>query len=316
MDELDNSQAAPEGEPQASPKTELDELAGLLGEAEQPDESESDEPDEEPQEQGDKEDEPEPEPPKGVTDEAEVDLDGRKVSVRELKETFATFTRKTQELAEDKRNTLAQARQAVAEHAEQQAQTLHLMAQRMDQLAAPGFDDQALQQLAFSNPEQYYQVKARLDVAAQMRAGIQQEIQQQLRTAQQQRDFAQQEQQQAHAELLQNEGAKLASEKWFNDDFRNKAVAFARKHGIPEQAARSVAYAGFVQITRKAMLYDEAVARGKAGKQPPKVAATVPGSTPGKGALNRVKDVKGSYERARQSGDRHDIGAYLSKVLN
>lgn len=321
MNELDTSQAAPQEDTQQANPTTNDELVALLnaedagtdeGEqpsGEQPDDDEAD--DEAPADEGKAKADA-----KALADEAEVPLDdGRKVSVRELKETFSTFTRKTQELAESQRNTLAQAREAVAGYAERQAHELHLIAQSMDQLVAPGFDDQALQRLAFEDPQQFYQVKARLDYAAQQRTKIQAQVQEHLSQAQQQRALAQQEQQQAHAELLQTEGAKLTGQKWYTADFQGKAVAFARKHGIPEQIARGVAYAGFVDITRKAMLYDDAMQRAKAGKQPPKAQGMAPGSTPARGALGRAKETKGLYERAAKSGDKRDFGAFLDRVL-
>lgn len=317
MNEQDTLQAESTDEQQADPA--FDGIEGLLDEAADASEQLGD-PDEHEDEsdEGDEaksDDKPEAEP-EAKADDAEIALDdGRKVTVRELKETFSTFTRKTQELAETQRNTLAQARQAVAQHAEQQAHTLHLMAQRMDQLAAPGFDEQALQNLAFTNPEQFYQVKARLDVAAQMRQGIQSQVQAALKTATEQKQLAEQESQQAHAELLQSEGAKLAAQKWFNDDFKAKAVAFARKHGIPENTARGVAYAGFIEITRKAMLFDEAQARAKSGKQPPAPQRMAPGSTPARGQMNRAKDLKTTYDRARESKRPADIGRFLDKIL-
>jgi len=319
-DELDTSQPNPDADNSLPNPTDISELDGLLGlhdedgnpiepEGAQPQEDET--PDDAPEDgEGDTPD------VKAITDEAEVPLeDGRKVSVRELKETFSTFTRKTQELAETQRNTLTQAREAVASYAQTQAQELHLVSQRIEQLVAPGVDEAALQRLAYENPEQFFQVKARLDMAREMRAGIQQQVQQLLQQAQQQREQALQEQQHHHHQLLQAEGQKLQGQKWYTPDFQNKAVAFARKHGIPEQVAKSVAYAGFVEITRKAMAYDEAMARTKGGKQPPKQPAMQPGASPARGGLTKVKQVTESFKRARQTTDRADIGRFLDQVL-
>lgn len=307
-----NSQATPEGQP-AGESTDINDLEGLLGEPQDIEEPAEEAPPQE-QEEAPAEEAP-PEEPK-TTDETKVALDdGREVSVRELKETFSTFTRKTQELAETQRTTLTQAREAVATYAERQAQELHLVSERIEQLVAGGMSEQQLMHLAYTDPDQYRQISARLDVARNVRAGIQQQVQQLMQQAQQQREQAQQEQQQAHQELLRTEGERLSAQKWWNDDFRNKAVAFARKHGIPEQIVRNVPYAGFVEITRKAMLYDEAMARTKAGKQPPKQPAMTPGASPARGALTQTKQVSASYERARKTGDRADIGRFLDQVL-
>lgn len=306
-EEQGTSQATPQEQPQANPTTDISELDGLLGDPEEQAEEQEGEQPEQP--------EAEAQPP-AITDETEVALDdGRKVSVREMKETFATFTRKTQELAEAQRTTVAQAREAVASYAERQAQELHLMAQHVEQLVAPGIDQAALMRLAYEDPNQYQQVKARLDVAREMRANMQQQVQALMQQAQEQRERAEQEQVQAHQQLVQTEAQRLAGQKWFNDDFKAKAVAFARKHGIPEQIARGVAYAGFVEITRKAMLYEEAMARTKGGKQPPTQSVMTPGASPARGAMTKAKQVSESYAKAKQTGNRADIGRYLDQIL-
>lgn len=307
-EEQGTSQATPQEQPQANPTTDISELDGLLGE-----------PEEQAEEQGEQPEQPEAEDkeqPPAFTDETEVALDdGRKVSVREMKETFATFTRKTQELAEAQRTTVAQAREAVASYAERQAQELHLMAQHVEQLVAPGMDQAALMRLAYEDPNQYQQVKARLDVAREMRANMQQQVQSLMQQAQEQRERAEQEQVHAHQQLVQAESQRLAGQKWFNDDFKAKALAFARKHGIPEQIARGVAYAGFVEITRKAMLYEEAMARTKGGKQPPTQSVMTPGASPARGAMTKAKQVADYYARAQKTGNRADIGRYLEHTL-
>jgi hypothetical protein len=310
---------------ESADRTEVSELDGLLGDPIEPDPELDAGAEGDPDDEGHPGGEENPDDPDGegntpdakaLKDEAKVALDdGREVTVKELKETFSTFTRKTQELAETQRSTLAQAREAVANYAQQQAHELHLIGQRLEQLVAPGMDEAALQRLAYENPEQFYQVKARIDVVRDFRAGIQRQVAELVQQAQQQRNQAAQETQQAHQQLLQTENAKLDGQKWFTADFRNKALAFAKKHGIPEQVAGSVAYAGFVDITRKAMLYDEAMARTKGGKQPPQQARVTPGSTPASGALKQAKQVHGAYETARKSGDKRAAGAWLNKVL-
>lgn len=251
---------------------------------------------------------------KAPADDATVDIDGRKVTVREMRATFSTFTRKTQELAEAQRQNMSQAREAVAQFAQQQAQQFFLMSQQLDQLVAPGFDQATLTRLAFEDPAQYQQVRARLDVAASIRQEILRKGQEAAAEANRQRQMQQQEAQQSFHSLVQSEGEKLKAQKWWNDDFRKQALAFAAKHGIPEEAAGNVAYAGFVEITRKAMLYDEAVARAKNGRQPPKASSMTPGATPQRGNFIKQKALDASYAAAK-TGDKAAMGRYLNQVL-
>jgi hypothetical protein len=307
-----NSTAEPQDGIPAGESTELGELDGLLPtfdadgnfiDTEQSAEPQAAQPDGE-------------EPAAAVTDDTEIELeDGRKATLREVKETYATFTRKTQELAAVQRETIVKARTAVAEVTEQRAQEMHLLAQQIERLVAPGYDEAAMLQLSVTDPQQWHAVRARIQIARDAQQKVQQQVHSLMQQAQQQRELADQEQQQAHQALLQAEGERLSKQKWWNADFQKQAVAFAKKHGIPEQVAGGVAYAGFVEITRKAMLYDEAMARTKGGKVIPQPAQVRPGSTPARGAMQKVKQVAGDYERARKSGDRTDIGRFLESVL-
>lgn len=258
----------------------------------------------------------EPTPAATIAEDAEVELDaGRKVKLSELKESFQHFTRKSQEFAERERTVVTQAREAVAAHSEKQAHELHLMAQSLQQLVMPGFDEAKMQALAYEDPQQFYAVKARLDVVTQQRQRIEQAAQQAWSHAQSQRTTAKAEADTARQELLKAEGGKLAAQKWYTPDFQAKALAFVKKHGVPEQMAQSIEYAGLVEITRKAMQYDEAMARQKAGKQPATQATASPGARPAQGAVAKTKAVTDSYAQARKSNNYADMGAFLDKIL-
>jgi hypothetical protein len=259
----------------------------------------------------------EQEPAAQFTDDTEVELDdgGRKVSVRELKESFSTFTRKTQELAESQRTIEAQAADVVARHSDHLAQRFRALHAELEGIIAPGADPQTLNALAQTDPQQYFAVKARLDMARELQRKVAAQVNELEGHAQRTRQQQEAQADAAKQELLQTEGAKLTGKKWFNADFQTKAVAYARKAGIPEQVARGVVYAGFIEITRKAMLYDEALAKTKNGKQPPKPAPTRPASTPGKGKVMQARQSKGLYEKARLTGDRTDIGKYVLENL-
>ena len=271
--------------------------------------------DDEGQQAGDDDNTPEgeQEPAAQFTDDTEVELEdiGRKVSVRELKESFSTFTRKTQELAETERAIEAQAADVVSKHSEHLAQRFRLLHRELEGIIAPGADPQTLTALAQTDPEKYFQVKAKLDLARDLQRRVAEQVNELEAHAQRTRADQQARLEAERDARLEAEHAKLSGMKWWNADFQAKSLAFAKKHGIPEQLAKSAEHAGWFLIARKAMLYDEALAKTKNGKQPPKPAPTRPASTPGKGKVMQARQSKGLYERARQTGDRTDIGKFV-----
>jgi hypothetical protein len=265
----------------------------------------------------------EQEPAAQFTDDTEVELEdgGRKVSVRELKESFSTFTRKTQELAETERTIERQAADAVSQHSEHLAQRFRLVHKIVADLVQPGMTPEAMRALAYSDPERYQAERAKADVVQQAQREIAEHVRALEQHAKQTREAQQQQAAETRQQLLADEATRLRERKWWNADFQAKAVVYAKKHGIPAHVAQlalvegTEGSAGLVDITRKAMLYDEALAKTKNGKQPPKPAPTRPASTPGKGKVMQARQSKGLYEKARASGDRTDIGKYVLENL-
>jgi hypothetical protein len=250
--------------------------------------------------------------PQGVTDETEIELgNGRKITVKEAKDSFETFTQKTEELGRVKRDTLAQAREAVARVTEQRAQEMHLLSQQLERLVAPGIDDQTLMAMAHSDPQQFFAHKARLDAARQFQQQIGHQAQQLMQQAHEQRQLAATEANDAHQQLLARESQKLTGQKWWNEDFQRQAVAYAKKHGIPNEIASGVSYAGFVEITRKAMLYDEAMTRAKSGK----VAQAQPRPGVKQPARAPARELDALYQSAVKSKDGRGFGKWLEAAL-
>lgn len=317
-EELGNSSAEPQGGDTAVESIEAGDLEGLLplvdGDGNQAEDDAQQQARAQPDGEQQQADEAESQAA-AITDDSEIELGDRKVSVRELKQTFETFGQKTQELARARRDAVAEAREAVARVSEQRAHEMHLLSQQVERLVAPGYDEQGLMALAHSDPQQFFAIKARVDAARQFQDQIRQQAAQLWHQAQHQRDQAAAESEQSHQQLLSTEAQKLQAQKWWNADFQRQALAFARKHGIPDAVAGGVAYAGFVEITRKAMLYDQALSRAKTGKQPPAQAAVKPGATPARGQMAKVKAVQDTYDRARKSGDYADAGRWLDNVL-
>jgi hypothetical protein len=235
--------------------------------------------------------------------------------VQELKTTFNTYQQRTNEMAVAQRETITRAREAVAQHAEQQAHQLHLIEQNLEQLVAPGYDQASLALLARDNPQEFIAIQARLGLVQQFRQHIQQQMGQLTQQAQQQRQQAQQEQQQAHQQLLMAEKAKLQGKKWWNADFQTKAAAFAKKNGIPEHFVQSLPYAGAFEILRDAMTYRELVAKTKGGRQAPTPQRQQPAATPARGQMRNAKQVQGLYDHAAKTGDRTSAGKWLDQML-
>lgn len=255
-----------------------------------------------------------------ITDDREIELDGgSKVTMRELKQTFATFQQKTHEHAIERQQITTQAREAVAGYAERQAQTLHALAQQVESLATGGLDEQQIMRLAYSSDPQelmlYQQLNARLQIARQVRAQAEQQAAQYMEQAQAMRERERTDAIEARKQLVQSELTKLTGQKWWNADFQTKALAYTKRLGIPEAEVRSLPYAGAWQLIRKAMAYDEAVARTKGGKQPPAPARVAPGATPARGQFNKARQQQQSYERAAKSGDRTAMGHWLNEAL-
>ncbi len=249
-------------------------------------------------------------------DTTEVDLsDGRKVSLKDLKGSFETFTRKTQELAHERRAAVSSARDAVAKVAENYARQYDAIAQNVMQLVVPGVDESTLARLSIEDPAQYHAVRARMDMAQRLQHNLAQHAAQLGQQAQQQRDSAAKEAAEARQQLLSAEDAKLRHHKWYTPENVREMVGYAVKQGIPRDVAESVPFAGFVEITRKAMLYDAAMTRTKSGKQLPAQPKLHPSATAANGRAQDAKQMQGLLSRARSGQDPAAVGRLLNKII-
>lgn len=237
---------------------------------------------------------------------------GREVTLRELKQSFQDFNQKSARIDQERRATLEQARNAVAEISEKNARQVEILSQQVMQFVAPGIDENTLARLAIEDPAQYHAARVRLDAAQRLQQNMNAYASQLAQQAQQQRTQAQQEAAQAHQQLLDSESSRLRAHKWWNAEFASRATNYAAKHGIPKEVTERVAHAGFVEITRKAMMYDDAMAKTKSGKQLPSQPMIKPGTT---GKVNDVKQLRGLMDRAHKTNDVTDIGHALMKIL-
>ncbi|MGL4231551.1 MAG: hypothetical protein ACRCWJ_09305, partial [Casimicrobium sp.] len=190
------------------------------------------------------------------------------------------------------------------------AQALVGVMNSIDQLVTPGVTNEYMAQLAYSNPEEFRALQARVDLVRQFKGQVQQMVQGLIGSADQQKQQAQQVQQQAAYEVLSAELNKMQGYKWFNKDFEQKTLAYARKHGIPQEAVSGIQYAGAFEVFRKAMLYDEAVARGKAGKQPKNSPMVTSNARPGQGQMSKQKRSAELLSRAHK-GEKGALGAWF-----
>jgi hypothetical protein len=208
---------------------------------------------------------------KAVSDEAKVELDGRAVTVRELKETFATFRRKTQEYAEVDQQREHEARTAIAAVQENASQKIAAIAQRINDLVLPGVDLQTINRLSLGTQEERAQANellVRMQIVEQWKQQIFGEAEGLRTQADRQREQAEQRNTTARVQLLQAEAEKLNNAKWFNDEFKIKAKSYLKSHGIPEQFSGNLPYAGAMEIINKAMRFDAAQKKIAQGKQP------------------------------------------------
>jgi hypothetical protein len=248
-----------------------------------------------------------------VTDDATLKLNGKDVTVRELKETFTTFQRKAQEYAEADNHREVQARSAIAAVQEEAAQRVATIANSINELVLPGIDMNVIARMRMEDPAKAGELLTSLQIVERWKTDMMAKANQLWQSAQNQKAQAGQKQQQAQSNLVQSEAAKLSDAKWFNDDFKVKAKSYLKSNGIPEQFASQIPYAGGMEIIRKAMLYDKAQANLKAGKQPTQ-STQVPTSGKAREVSNRQQAVK-AFDNARKTGTKRDAARAYTSLL-
>jgi hypothetical protein len=249
-----------------------------------------------------------------VTDDATLKLDGKDVTVRELKETFTTFQRKTQEYAEADVQREVQARSAIAAVQEEAAQRVATIANSINDLVLPGVDMSVISRLRLEDPAKAGELLTNLQIVERWKNDMMAKANELWNQSQNQRTAADQKRMQAQNELLQSEGAKLADAKWFNDDFKIKAKSFLKSHGVPEAFASQIPYAGGMEIIRKAMAYDKAHADLKAGKQPSQ-SPQVPASGKAREATARQRAAQAFDAATKPSATKRDTARAYASLL-
>lgn len=298
----------------AAPQTEPD-YASLLDDSDgldipDPDQEAADADDAPPDEDGDA---PKADGPGAIADDAKLQLDGRDVTVAELKETFTTFQRKTQEYAEADQQREVQARTAIAHTHERAAQQIAVIVQGISDLVLPGIDMQAIARMRLEDPARAGEMLSSLQIVERWKTDMFAKGGEMWKQAQTQRQAAEQKSESSRDELLAREGQKLQSAKWFTDDFRTKARNCFKSHGVPEHFAGGIPYAGVVEMVRKVMAYDLGMAKLKAGKQPSQTAqAPASGRAP---AASTKQQSDGLFAQARKTGDRRTTARAYSSLL-
>lgn len=310
--ELDTQAAAP-GEGDTQQPAEPD-YASLLGDSEALEIDEPQDPDEADAADGEDEDPDgqDAKQAKPASEDVTVDVDGRKVTVRELTDTFRTFSRKAQEYAETDTRREVEARNAVATIQEQAAQQVAVLANRINDLVLPGIDLAAISRMRMEDPAKASELLTTLQIVERFKTDMMAEAQKLFGQGQKQRQLADQKRMDSMAELTRSEAQKLAAAKWYTDDFKGKAVNYLEKHGIPHQMIAELRYAGAMEIIHKAMRFDEAkkAAGNKQPSQAPQVAASGKSRSPtGKQAQDAA------FAQARKSGSRRDSARAYTSLL-
>jgi hypothetical protein len=242
-----------------------------------------------------------------IADDAKVELDGRQVSIAELKETFSTFQRKASEYAEADQQREVQAREAVASVQEQAAQQIAAIAQGINDLVLPGVDLQYIARLRQEEPTKAGELWSHLQIVEGWKTDMLRKANELWQQSLTHKQEAERTQASSRSELVRAEAEKLSGEKWWGDDFRIKAVSFLKSHGVPEQFAAQIPYAGAMRIIHKAMAFDAAQKKLKDGKQPSQ-SAQVPASGKARDASSKQR-ADGLFAMARKNPDNRRLSA-------
>lgn len=245
-----------------------------------------------------------------------VKIDGKEVEVpiSELKNGYqrqADYTRKTMELAEQRKAAEAQAAQA---RQERQAYAANL--QRMQvQLEAALQEQQQTNwnDLLANDPAEYLKQR---HLAEQRQAQLNQVYGEQQRVAAQQ----QAEQAQAYqAHLQAQQQALLAKLPEWKDPAKARAERVALREylasqGYDEGAINSVADARAVMLARKAMLYDQMMSKADVAQ---KRVSTLPTKVqrPGAGVAQGLDRRTAAYQRLSKSGRVEDAADVFASLL-
>lgn len=249
------------------------------------------------------------------SEDAEVEVDGERIKVRDLKSGYlrqSDYTRKTQELAQQRQHAESQVRNELSAQATQYLQTI-------EQNLIDHFPKQPdWQQLAEDNPAQYAVEKeawnrriADLNGVRQLRAQHEQH-----QSAQRQNEIAQ-AQASAYENLVQMHPEFARTTDGSVSPASMELVNFATSEvGLPTELLQQVTDARLFSIMYDAMRYRKMTAQKSKAIQnvdsKPRLAK--PGVTAGKGTLQQADHDK-QMLRLKQSGSIKDAASIISRLL-
>lgn len=249
---------------------------------------------------------------------ATVEVDGEELTVEELKSGHLRqrdYTRKTQELAEARRQMEAEYQQVEQERL-QYAQMLPALAERIEQSAQEEPDWDTL-----------YDADPTMAAKAERQFRKQQEERQaqlQAVRAEQERlrQIDMQRQQAMQAQYLEQQRAMLPD---LIPEWRDSAVAkseaqkirnFLVGEGFTEQDVSGLTNATLVKLARKAMLYDQGQTRATEAKKKPVKRGPKPLKSGSRGSQPKPKSqTQQAQQRLRQSGRVNDAAAAIKSLL-
>lgn len=246
-----------------------------------------------------------------------VKVDGQDVQVKlsELKLGYqrqADYTRKTMAVAEEKRAAQSEAEKARAERAQYLAGLTKAQA-AIEAALAQQNQTTNWEQLLTENPTEYLKQR---HLAEQRQAQLQQVLGERQRVDSQLQAEAAEAYQRHIAEQQQDLLAKLPE---WKDESRAKADRVAIREYLLEQgydkkALESIANARDVILARKAMLYDQMVAKAQAAT---KKVATLPSKAllPGNGERAALSRSEAAMRQLGKSGRVEDAAAVFASLL-
>ena len=250
---------------------------------------------------------------------ATVEVDGEELTVDELKKGHLRqrdYTRKTQELAEARRQMEAEYQQ-VEQERQQYAQILPLLAERIQQSAIqePDWDTlyDADPTMAAKAERQYRKQQQEREAQLQAVQAEQQRLQQ----------MPAQKAQQMQAHYLEQQRAMLPDliPEWRDSTVAKSEAAkirsFLISEGFSEQDVSGLTNATLVKLARKAMLYDQGQTRAtEAKKQPAAQKGPRPLKSGSRGSQPKAtSETQKAQQRLRQTGRLSDAAVLIKNLL-
>lgn len=250
----------------------------------------------------------------------EVDVDGFKVSLPKDKAEKleaerlmqADYTKKTMAAAEERKQAQAESQKALQER-QAYAQNLSRMQAQLEGALTEQNQTINWQQLLETNPVEYLQQKHLFE---QRQAALQQNYAEQQKLA----SIHQAEQKQRFQSHIQAQQQELLAKlpEWKDESKAEADKVAIRKYlqeqGYDEQSVNSVADAKAIVLARKAMLYDQMIAKAQVAA---KKVASLPSKVerPGTGANPGLDKRSASFQRLSKSGSVDDAAAVFASLL-